>query len=143
MTNFKFFKDIILENASKCQSIAVIRNAPADNCIKTCSLSNCKDCIFDSYEEEDKPCIQKRYEWLYKEHEETPTLTKREWHFLEVLQHGEIYRDTLGNIFWQPSENETEYMLTYELHKGLFGFCDPNYTRFSVEKMLTWEIEGN
>lgn len=34
MTNFKFFKDIILENASKCQSIAVIRNAPVDNCIK-------------------------------------------------------------------------------------------------------------
>ena len=140
MTNFEFYKDTILEKINHDQNIAVVRNAPVNNCIKSCLLTECKNCLFDDLK---KTCTKSRYEWFYEEHKETLTLTEREWHFLKILQHGEIYRDTLGNIFWKPSENETEHMLTYELHKGLFSFCNPDHTRFSVEEMLTWEIGEN
>lgn len=138
MTNFKFYKDTILEKINHDQNIAVVRNAPVNNCIKSCLLTECKNCPFDDLK---KTCTKSHYEWFYEEHKETLTLTEREWHFLKILQHGEIYRDTIGNIFWQPNKNETEYMLTYKLHKGLFGFCKPDRTRFNVEEMLTWEIE--
>lgn len=137
MTNFEFYKDTILEKINHNQNIAVVRNAPANNCIKKCLFTECKNCLFNDLK---KTCTKSRYEWFYEEHKETFTLTEREWHFLKVLQHGEIYRDTLGNIFWKSSENKKECMLTYELHKGLFSFCKPDCTRFSVEEMLTWEI---
>lgn len=141
MTNFEFFKDAILEMASNNGNIAVIRNAPANSCIKDCSVTSCGHCLFNN--PNDKSCAQERYEWFYEEYKEIPTLTKREWYFLKALQHGEIYRDTLGNMFWQPDKNKIECKLTDELHKGLFGFCEPDRTRFNVEEMLNWEIVEN
>ena len=140
MTNFEFFKDTILEMVNSDQTIAVVHNVPVNKCIKNCSLIDCKDCLFYSLED---TCAQNRYKWFYEEHKETYTLTRREWYFLKVLQHGEIYRDTLGNMFWQPNKNKIECKLTDELHKGLFGFCEPDRRRFNVEEMLTWEVVEN
>lgn len=142
MTNFEFFKDTILEMASNNEDIAVMRNTPANNRIKDCSVTRCRKCLFNK--PNDKTCIQKRYEWFYEEYKETPTLTKREWHFLKVLQHGEIYRDREGYMFWCPGGDDPDfYLLTYEVYKDLFSFCKSDSAKFSIEEMLTWEVEGN
>ncbi len=141
MTNFEFFKDIILETVNSDQTIAVVHNVPANKCIKNCSLVDCKDCLFYSLED---TCAQNRYKWFYEEHKETPTLIKREWHFLKVLQHGEIYRDREGYMFWCPGGDDPDfYLLTYEVYKDLFSFCKSDSAKFSIEEMLTWEVEGN
>lgn len=144
MTNFEFFKDTILEMANKRQPIAVVRNASIDSCIKACcSITDCKDCLFNA-SKEGESCMQKRYEWFYEEHKEIPILTKREWHFLKVLQHGEIYRDREGYMFWCPGGDDPDfYLLTYEVYKDLFSFCKSDSAKFSIEEMLTWEMEGN
>lgn len=142
MTNFEFFKDTILEMASDDKNIAVIRNAPANSCIKDCSVTGCGHCLFNN--PNDKPCAQERYEWFYEEYKETPTLTRREWYFLKVLQHGEIYRDKEGYMFWCPGGDDPDfYLLTYEVYKDLFSFCKPDSAKFSIEEMLTWGIKEN
>lgn len=142
MTNFEFFKDAILEMASNNRNIAVIRNAPANSCIKDCSVTSCGHCLFNN--PNDKSCAQERYEWFYEEYKETPALTRREWYFLKVLQHGEIYRDQEGYMFWCPDGDDLDfYLLTYEVCKDLFSFCKSDSTKFNIEEMLTWEIEGN
>lgn len=75
MTNFEFFKDTILEMASKYQTMAVVRDASGNGYIGNCAFTRCRDCLLDKPENES--CIKKWYEWLYKEYEETPTLTKK------------------------------------------------------------------
>lgn len=139
MTNFEYYKDEIKKIADTGRFIAF-----HNGMIVACRSIRCEDCEFEDRLASmfSSDCHKYMLQWLCKEHKETPILTAREWHLLKVLQHGEIHRDENNYIFWCPApEIILSYCLTPKLCKGLFDFCKPDSTKFSVEEMLTWEHE--
>lgn len=94
MTNGEYWKDEVLSIVSNGNEFGVIDNEPvscADNDCNTCG------CIFNDIR---NTCSVCRIKWLYEEHIEKPTLTKKERMFCELVETGYIARDEDGKIFY-------------------------------------------
>lgn len=93
MTNFEFYKDEINDvTINRGRRFALV-----DDKILPCDLVACQDCKFTCTW---AGCTVKKFEWLYQEHIEKPTLSKRERLFCELVETGYIARDEDGELRW-------------------------------------------
>lgn len=148
MTNFEKFKDEILDLAKNSEYLSVVKGQP-ENCIDT----DCKMCGI-SILKGAADCNGKRILWLYEEYHEPIKLTKKQWNLLNVFETGWLARDKKANaLYWyskKPKRHSNCFVLTPNskmvlLHNvfDVFGFITWEDEPYSVETMLTWEVEDD
>lgn len=147
MTNMEFYRTEIEKLTSRGLTIAIKKDGTVVECT---SGHLCDECIFNRGEEycTDVSTIK----WLMSEHEDKPTITAREWHFLKFIQTGWLVRDTSDGAWWfrkRPQKTETMWNATSrcqyitELADGAFPFIKwEDEEPWSVEELLKLEVVG-
>lgn len=97
MKNFEYWIEEILQ-IEDFENLALKNGKPVE-----CDGMRCTDCDFKN---KIQPCNQTKKEWLYEEHVEQPTLTKKERMFCELVETGWIARDKDGKLFWYHEKPE-------------------------------------
>lgn len=90
MTNFEYYMDEVLAIVDDGEDLAVVDDKPI-----ACSDTECGVCEFG-----DICCTSGAIAWLYAEHIDKPTLTKKERMFCELVETGYIARDSDGKLFY-------------------------------------------
>lgn len=152
MTNFEKWKDKIFEMGKASDTFpAVVNDVPKICTQKYCTQTHCENC--DLYGAEARSCFIRFLEWCCKEYKETPKLTKRQRAFLEALQTGWGARDGDGTLYFY--EGKPYRKIGRSGSWSFSGKCVPtSYAMFpdfpfikwedepySIEEMLTWEVE--
>ena len=128
MMNFEKYKDEILKIVNTGDNIA-----KKDGKITGCKKIPCPLCEF-SFERNGEICSINTIKWLFAE--ATPTLTKRERGFCEMVGEGYIARDEDGILF--HSQINKPHRET-----GIWGLGSGNYVvlRNSDFKFIAWDDE--
>lgn len=105
MTNFEYWKDKILKYNKECE-VGVVNNEPVP-----CTNIDCDICEIYL---KGVGCKMTFVDWLYKEHNEKPTLTQKEWHLLNVLETGYIAKDSTASqycgLYWYEHKPIKSYV---------------------------------
>lgn len=145
VTNFEFYKDVILKINDTYDRVAVKNGKPV-----SCNGTDCSQCELSEHPT-GMDCQMKLIEWLYAEHIEQPKLTKRERAFCEAVQMGWIARDCEMHLFWFNKRPRLEdgfwyttvdnYIRLYGLEND-FGFIkDIDAEPMEVADLLKLEVE--
>lgn len=147
MTNFEYWKEKILEIAKTGSDIAVAGGKPT-----MCEDTQCSECDFQDIWE----CGAKTMliEWLYAEHVEKPTLTRKERMFCEIVETGWIARNKDGELFWFYVKPIPDIGCVWMNRGGRCNRMDYGVIPFdfikwedekpwSVEELLKLDVNGN
>ena len=134
MTNFEFYKDEI-QKITECNNgtVAVVDDKP----VPCNSVHRCKSCAFNG-----ASCAKGITKWLYAEHVEKPTLTKKERAFCEFLGSGFIARDYNGCLAFNPNGFTDK---SYSSGQWVYIGPGPYTTRLDVDiftksfPFITWK----
>ncbi len=144
MTNFEKHKDFILEHVNKGEAFALHKGK-----LKECNDVSCLECEFGV----DQFCADswvKVLQWMFSEYEEPKTLTRRQRAFCEAVETGWLARNANGSleIHLKKPKKGSQYWSsgcspTYvNKHFPDFPFIKWEDEPYSIEEMLTWEVEG-
>lgn len=144
MTNFERWK-VELENFIKVEGSypAIVNGKPSN-----CSGIPCCECELNVL---GTTCQIEFINWLFKEYKEPERLTKRQKHLLKALQTGYVARDKSGVLaFYERKPERHDYkewrdggmLLCSRTQLPDFPFIKWEDEPYSVEEMLTWEVEG-
>ena len=131
MTNFEYFKDIILKITNRGEHLAIVDGKP----VACESFNDCRDCC----QLDMANCQIDRMKWLYAEHIEKPRLTKKERQFCELVESGWIARNKNGDLYFYEPYIEPPYKLdkadsTIWRHDAMMYFLsDENSDLFHIQ----------
>ena len=142
MTNFEKFKDEIIDLLKNKQFFSVVEGQP-----KRCMDTDCDTCLFHGL-----ACGSERILWLYGEYHEPIKLTAKEKAFLSIVETGWIARDQGGDLYWYLNKPKRQ-LIDFEAcdskgffissYLNLFNYVKWKDEPYSVEEMLTWEVESD
>ena len=143
MTNLEKWKEELLK--IKYDRINYLHPAVVNGKPVHCAGMNCSDCDLNS------PCSDSFIKWLFNEYTEPKKLTRRQRAFCEAVEKGWIARDRQGSIYIfdkKPYKRETVwYKETNVMCIQASFFPEFPFIKwedaepYSIEEMLTWEIE--
>jgi len=134
MKEFEYWKNEILKIAETG------RLALRDNKPVRCGSLSCTECGFFRNNE----CYESRkIKWLYAEHVERSTLTKKERMLCELIETGWIARDKNGKIYWytnKPERRVDKWMIQEGSIDNLIRFgCSFDFIHW--EDCQPWSVE--
>lgn len=145
MTNFEKYYSKIKEISSSGSKLAMHHGI-----LRPCKNLACVSCDFRAGNEKVN-CEAKILRWLCKEYKKPIKLTAKEKAFLSIVETGWIARDKNCNyIYWYDKKPKKEYdewicwnskTIMIPLWLNLFKFIEWEDEPYSVEEMLTWEVE--
>lgn len=137
MTNFEYYKEKILDFASKNDcGIALVNNK-----IIPCDDAECYMCQFY---QTTSSCEQNLLKWLYTEHIVPPTLIKKEHQFCELIETGYIARDENGKLYWytnKPSKREHTWYSSYQCMLITSAPLPVKFDFITWEDKEPWSVE--
>lgn len=145
MTNFEKYKDEITQLTNEHKRIAFVNGK-----VVSCSdIDGCTICKFDNPKDS---CHFLIIKWLCEEYEESIKLTPKEKAFLSIVEKGWIARDQGGDLYWYLNKPK-RLSIDFEVgdskgffissYLNLFNYVKWEDEPYSVEEMLTWEVEND
>ena len=152
MTNFEYYKEEILGLANTdTVGIAILTDTMKPVECAGCSCDNC-------YLHIKGGCSKALVRWLYSEHVEqpkTPTLTKKEKQFCELVDTGWIARDSDEQLYYfeeEPAKNKRhkrweQVPFSKVIEMNQFDNCNFSFITwedtdpYNIENLLKLEVE--
>lgn len=137
MTNFEKYQDSVLAFLKNYDNLpAVVKGRP-----HYCAIDVCSRC--DLHGRDDHCCHRGFVEWLYQEYKEVPMLTKREWEFCKVVEHGWIARDKNGRLcYFNSIPYRDVYDHIWDIKGEEFDFVELSLFKFQSKfPFIQWEDE--
>lgn len=147
MTNFEKYKDEITQLTNEHKRIAFVNGK-----VVSCSeIDDCTICKFGSHKDSCHFLIVK---WLCEEYTEPIKLTHKQLAILKILETGWLARDDIfsKNLYWyseKPTRSNHHFdnvNCEFMSLRGIFDAFDFITFKdgpYSVEEMLTWEVEND